>query len=88
METFLIIDGIIDRRYRASSFSRHVLVEGDRIAAVVLAQTSAAEDLVARDAERRLDAAGPQSRPASSTRTAISTGGAVSGACRYPVPHG
>lgn len=85
MATFLIIDGIIDRRYRASSFSRHVLVEGDRIAAVVLAQTSAAEDLVARDAERRLDAAGLRlHRRAQPFRL----GGAVSGACRYPVPHG
>lgn len=58
MATLLITDGLIIDGTGQDPFQGHVLVDGDRIAAVVRAQAPEAADLVKRGAERRLDAAG------------------------------
>jgi N-acyl-D-amino-acid deacylase len=58
MATLLITDGLIIDGTGKPPFPGHILVEQDRITAVVRAQTADAARLAARGADRRLDAAG------------------------------
>jgi N-acyl-D-amino-acid deacylase len=58
MATLLITDGLIIDGTGQAPFVGHVMVEQDRITAVVRAQTAEAADLAARGADQRLDAAG------------------------------